>query len=148
MRARAFVSLSLAAVVALLMTTTGFAGGKPSVKFTQPKAGATTGSTVTLRVATRNFTIDAKHVGRAPRANRGHIHFSMDGGKYDFERYSGANGKLAAKIGVDGKYSPSVAKSITYRHLPKGRHTVKVFLVKNDHSNYRGATSTLRFTVR
>jgi hypothetical protein len=30
----------------------------------------------------------------------------MDGGKYDFPKHSGANGRLATQLGVQGKYSP------------------------------------------
>jgi hypothetical protein len=74
----------------------------------------------------------------------------MDRGKYDFPKYSGANGKLAVKLGVQGKYSPSVNNKVIYSGLPKGKHRVTVFLVKNDHSNYRnrGARKTITFTVK
>jgi hypothetical protein len=40
-----------------------------------------------------------------------------------------------------------VAPSITYGKLPRGRHTVTVFLVRNDHTNY-GPKATIAFTVR
>ena len=45
------------------------------------------------------------------RAGLGHEHFSMDKGKYDYPKYSGANGTLAVQLGVQGKYPPSVDKA-------------------------------------
>ncbi len=70
----------------------------------------------------------------------------MDGGKFDKPKYSGPNGELAVKLGVDGKYSPAVAPEITYRKLPPGEHTVEVHLANNDHSNTSTQAETT-FTV-
>jgi len=74
----------------------------------------------------------------------------MDNGKYDQPKYSGANGTLAKQLGVAGLYSPSVTNVVTYTGLPKGKHKVTVFLVRNDHANYpnAGAKKTITFTVR
>ncbi|MFN2470747.1 MAG: hypothetical protein ABR583_07105 [Gaiellaceae bacterium] len=120
--------------------------GAPSVKFVTPKAGAMTRSKVTFTVKLSNFKINAKAVGMKPAKGQGHIHFQMDGGKFDFPKYSGANGKLAVKLGVDGTYSPAVTPTITYRNLPKGKHTLKVFLAANNH--VYGKSASMRFTVR
>jgi hypothetical protein len=126
----------------------------PAVAAAAPKVmsikTAQSGNTVTVTVKTKGFTIDAKDVGKKPKAGMGHEHFQMDGGKFDFPKYSGANGKLAVKLGVQGKYSPSVTNAVTYKGLPKGKHKVTVFLVKNDHSNYdnKGANKTIRFRVK
>ncbi len=51
---------------------------------------------------------------------------------------------------MQGKYSPSVTNRVVYTGLPKGKHTVRVFLVRNNHANYanEGAKRTLTFTVR
>jgi hypothetical protein len=108
------------------------------------------GKSVVVRISTAYFTIDAKDVGKSPKAGKGHEHFSLDGGKFDFPKYSGANGKLAQQLGVQGMYSPSVTNQVTYKGLPKGKHTIVVHLVKNNHSNYgnKGATKKLTFTVR
>src|SRR5947209_2690155 len=89
-----------------------------SIKFTSPKDGATVGSTVKATVALKNFVIDPRAVGQAPRPGRGHLHFVMDGGKLDFPKYSGANGVLGKKLGVNGHYSPALAPTITYQHVP------------------------------
>lgn len=120
---------------------------KSQVNFTSPKDGATTGSTVTFKVALKNFRIDPQAVGQAPRPGVGHLHFTMDGGKFDFPKYSGPNGLIAKKLGVTGHYSPALAPKITYKHLPKGKHTLIVFLANNNHTNV-GVESELQFTVR
>ena len=128
-----------------LLATTASAAGAPTISSLKT---ASYGNKVTVTITTKNFKIDAKDVGKTPKAGKGHEHFSLDGGKYDYPKYSGANGKLAAQLGVQGKYSPSVTNAVTYTGLPKGKHTITVFLVRNNHTNYPGATKTLRFTVK
>ena len=149
MRAKVVLSMltTLVVVAAVAASAMGGSSARPAVAFAMPKAGAMTSSRVTFQVRLTNFTIDAANVGKRNRANRGHLHFAMDGGKYDFARYSGANGRLAAQLGIAGKYSPAVTRTITYSRLPKGRHTITVFLVNNDHSN-TGAKAKITFTVR
>jgi hypothetical protein len=122
-------------------------GPKIAVKFKSPKQNAKLGKNVTATVKLTNFQLDPQDVGKAPKPGKGHLHFTMDGGKFDTPKYSGANGKLAKKLGVQGKYSPSVAPKITYSGLPKGKHTLKVALANNDHSN-AGATASVKFTVK
>jgi hypothetical protein len=136
-----------ALLAAFVFVSVALAGGKPSVKFTSPTANATTGSTVNFKVKLTNFKLDPNHVGMKKMANHGHLHFAMDKGKYDYPRYSGANGKLAVKLGIAGKYSPSVTPSITYKHLPKGKHTLVVYLANNDHSPV-GPKAAINFTVQ
>ena len=109
--------------------------------------GATAGSRFTARVKLANFVIDPGAVGTAPVPGRGHLHFQLDGGKFDYPRYSGPNGRIAAKAAVDGQYSPSFAPEITYSHIPKGRHVLKVFLAQNNHVR-TGAQDELSFSVR
>jgi hypothetical protein len=122
-------------------------GPKIAVAFKSPKSNAKLGTNVTATVKLTNFKLDPQDVGKAPKPGKGHLHFSMDGGKFDQPKYSGANGKLAKKLGVTGKYSPSVTPKITYKGLPKGKHTLKVALANNDHSN-AGATASVKFTVK
>jgi len=134
-----------AAVAAVALAVPAGAASAPAVKFSgQPHSVA--GAEV-FTIKTTGFKIDAKDVGKTNKAGMGHIHFQMDGGKYDFPKYSGANGKLAVALKVAGTYSPAVADTITYKHLPKGTHTLKVFLVHNNHSNYPGATAKITFRV-
>jgi hypothetical protein len=138
-----------ALTAALTPLALGASAAAPTVRFVTPRAGSTTGSTVVVRVALQHFTLDPKDVGKQPIPGKGHLHFQMDGGKYDFPRYSGANGQLAVKLGIAGTYSPSVTPTITYRHLPKGQHTLKVFLAENNHAPYTnpGATAVVHFKV-
>jgi hypothetical protein len=120
---------------------------KGEVRFVTPAAGAKTGSTVTAKVALKDFEISPTTVGQAPRPGQGHLHFTMDGGKYDQPKYSGKNGLLAKKLGVSGKYSPSLAPTITYRHLPPGKHELMVALANNNHTNV-GVNAKVKFTVK
>ncbi len=94
----------------------------------------TTSDGFTAMVALDGFEIDEKAVGKKPEMGMGHLHFELDGGKYDSAKYSGANGELAEQLGTDGKYSPAVAPEITYENLPAGRHVLKVYAANNDHS--------------
>jgi plastocyanin len=148
---------ALALSIALAAAGCGGGGGKKSstakstapratVAFVSPTKGSTVGSTVTARVTLSNFKLAPQDVGKKPKPGEGHLHFSMDGGKFDHPKYSGANGKLAVKLGVDGKYSPAVTPSITYRHLPVGKHKLEVYLANNDHSN-TGVEAETEFTV-
>jgi len=141
------LSLGIALIAALAVSGSALASGMPGIKFLTPKPSAMTGSKVTFAVKLTNFKIDAKDVGKRKKANMGHIHFSMDKGKYDYPKYSGANGKLAVKLGIAGKYSPAVTRTITYSHLPKGKHTLVAFLANNDHSAV-GPKASLTFTVK
>jgi hypothetical protein len=122
-------------------------GPKVGVAFKKPKPDSKVGPKFTAVITLSNFQLDAKAVGQKPALGKGHVHFSLDGGKYDFPKYSGENGKLAKKLGVTGKYSPSVTKEITYKSIPKGKHTLKVELANNDHSP-AGASATVAFAVK
>jgi hypothetical protein len=122
------------------------AASAPKVAFTSPGAGDSVGSKFTAKVDISGFQIDAKDVGKKAVDGRGHLHFSLDGGKYDSAKFSGANGKLAEQLGTDGKYSPSVAPTITYNNIPKGKHVLKVYVANNDHSE-SGAVATRTITV-
>jgi hypothetical protein len=128
-------------------TTEASSGGGASVSFTEPMEGAMTGDMVTAEVELQGFQIDAADVGKANVPGAGHLHFSLDDGKFDTPKYSGANGKLAVQLGVDGMYSPATEPTITYSGLPPGEHTLEVDLVNNDHSE-TGTSATTTFTVQ
>src|SRR5207302_6263578 len=123
--------------------------GAPGAKvaFVSPTKGSTTSSTVNVVVKLTNFKIAPQNVGKPAKQGEGHLHFSLDGGKFDQPKYSGANGKLAVKLGVNGKYSPSVTPAITYTGIPKGKHSLEVYLANNDHSN-TGVEALTSFTVK
>ena len=91
---------------------------KSEVSFVTPKDGAKVKAALVCKVKLKNFVIDAKAVGKSPQPGRGHLHFQLDEGKFDLPKYSGPNGRMAVKLGVDGDYSPAVEPNITYRNLP------------------------------
>jgi hypothetical protein len=144
---RASAVLTAAVAAGLLAAAPGYPAGPPTVTFA---SHTVRGSTATFRVALKNFTLDPKDVGKKPIPGKGHLHFSMDRGKFDFPKYSGPNGRLATMLGTQGKYSPDVTPAITYRSLPKGPHTLVVRLARNDHTMYpnKGATARISFTVK
>lgn len=118
-----------------------------TVSFVSPKGGATGGSTVNAKVKLANFELAPGQVGKGAKQGQGHLHFLLDNGKYDYPKYSGANGKLAVTLGVQGKYSPSVTPSITYKNVPAGKHKLEVYLANNDHTN-TGVEQSVSFTVK
>jgi hypothetical protein len=130
-------------------TKTTKAVGAPGAKvsFLSPGNGSTVDRTVAAKVKLSGFELAPNQVGKPAKQGEGHLHFSLDEGKYDFPKYSGANGKLAVKLGVQGKYSPSVTPSITYKNLPPGDHKLEVYLANNDHTN-TGVESSTSFTVK
>ena len=117
-----------------------------TVAFVTPADGDAVSGDVTAEVEISGFEINADAVGMAPADGEGHLHFALDGGKYDSAKYSGANGELAEQLGVDGMYSPSTEPTITYTGLPAGEHTLTVYLVNNDHSE-TGVEETITFEV-
>lgn len=122
-------------------------GPKPTVRFVTPKDGADLSGAVKAKVALTNFQIAPQAVGQAPRPGQGHLHFQMDGGKFDFPKYSGPNGLIAKKLGVTGHYSPALGPTITYKHLPPGKHKLEVYLANNNHTNV-GIEAKVAFTIR
>ena len=119
---------------------------EPRVAFVSPLPHSVVSGAIRAQVRIDDFVIAANSLGKPARAGEGHLHFSMDGGRYDLPRYSGANGALAVRLGTQGRYSPSTVPEITYRGLPAGTHTLRVFLVNNDASN-TGQSAEVTFTV-
>jgi hypothetical protein len=115
--------------------------------FITPEEGDETSGKVTAKVKLDNFTLDGEAVGKSPQPGVGHLHFSMDEGKFDNAKYSGPNGELAEKLGVDGKYSPSIEPEITYENLPPGKHVLEVYLANNNHTD-TGIEAETEFTVK
>jgi hypothetical protein len=165
MRSRA-IGLVLAAVAALVAAsgcggsgdssaktshvmpdTKGIRAPGAKVTFVTPKETSVNSSTVVVRVKLKNFKLAPKKVGEAAKQGEGHLHFSMDQGKFDRPKYSGPNGKTAVKIGSQGEYSPSTTRTIVYKHIPAGTHELEVYLANNDHTN-TGVDSFVSFFVR
>lgn len=119
---------------------------EPSVEFVAPANDDPLDNTVTAVVAIEGFEIDPDALGGPNEDGVGHLRFTMDRGQFDFPEHSGANGRLARELGVDGQYSPATEPRITYRDLPPGDHTLIVDLVNNDYS-VTGVSERISFTV-
>lgn len=117
-----------------------------TVRFVSPRRRVSLRGPVRVEVRVRGFRLERRGVGKPPRRGFGQLHFRMDGGRYDKPRYSGANGALAARLGVAGRYSVAAAPRITYRGLPAGRHTLVVALANNDLSEV-GVQARTSFTM-
>jgi hypothetical protein len=117
------------------------------VTFATPRNGATEPKSFTARVRLKHFEISPTMVGSSPVPGHGHLHFILDGGKFDYPRYSGPNGAIGKKLGVAGKYSPSLAPKITYHRIPRGRHTLIVELANNNHTS-TGIEAVSHITVK
>ncbi|HEX6460035.1 MAG TPA: hypothetical protein VF032_14045 [Thermoleophilaceae bacterium] len=105
----------------------------PTVRFTGPKV-VHAGSPIKVLVVLGHFQMAPNMVGMAPVPGKGHLHFMLAGGRFDYPRYSGANGVLGKKLGVAGAYSPALSPRITYSHLPPGRYTLVCMLANNNHT--------------
>jgi hypothetical protein len=142
---RSRLTLGLAtAGTALALATTAIAASGPTITSLKTKQS---GNKVTVTIKTSSFKIDTADVGKKPKAGKGHEHFAMDKGKFDHPKYSGANGTLAKQLGVDGKYSPAAAPTITYTGVPPGRHRLQVHLANNNHTD-TGVVAETDFTVK
>jgi hypothetical protein len=117
------------------------------VSFLKPKDGATVRSTFFVSVDVSGFELSKDAAGKAARQGQGHLHFSLDGGRYDFPKYSGRHGAFAQMLGVEGKFSPSFTRRIIYRNIPPGQHTLVAYLANNDYSN-TGVQASTTFTVK
>ena len=122
-------------------------GPKVGVEIIDPTPNDRVGNdTFIARVRLTGFKLDPAAVGKAAKPGEGHLHFSLDKGKFDYPKNSGENGKQAQQLGVQGKYSPATEPQIRYRDIPKGKHTLEVVLANNDHTN-AGPKASVTFTV-
>ncbi len=117
------------------------------VRILTPRAGQAVASVFSVRVLVTGFRLRPVKPNGKPRGGFGHLHFILDHGRYDQPRYSGTNGRLAARLGVNGYYSPAGGPQITYRGVSPGAHALQAQLVNNDESP-TGVMSTVKFNVR
>jgi hypothetical protein len=130
-----------------MSTRKGLGAPGAKVSFVTPKEAENVGPTVVVRVKVTHFKLAPKKVGQPAKQGEGHLHFSLDQGKFDHPKYSGSNGKQAVKLGVAGQYSPSVKPIIVYSNLPTGIHDLEVWLANNDHTS-TGVTDFVSFIVK
>src|SRR2546421_9239351 len=62
--------------------TVGAPGAK--VVLVKPKNSSTVAPTVTANVRLTNFKLAPNQVGKSAKQGEGHLHFSLDNGKYDY----------------------------------------------------------------
>jgi len=118
------------------------------IKVTGPDDDSTVeGDEVKVTLNVRGFELDEQAFGEQAEEGRGHLHFSLDGGRYDNPAHSGDNGELAQEIGTAGRYSPATEDQITYQAIPPGRHLLVVTVANNDHSE-TGVREEVSFRVR
>jgi hypothetical protein len=132
--------------------------GEPSVAIVSPRNGARqTNRAVVVKARIRNFTLAPQHFGGEPQLGEGSIRFALNrvpdcvdpaklqraeesplgrgrlvGASFDFPRYSGPNGVLAARIGTEGSYSPATRPEIYYHDLRAGFYRLVVTLARNN----------------
>jgi hypothetical protein len=114
-----------------------------ALEILSPRNDAHEPSTFTVHVAVHGFTLQHSPDGAPPRPGVGFLHFALDNGRYDQPQYSGPNGQLALRMGVNGFYSPAYQPTITYHHIPPGPHTLKTTLVNPD-----GTPTAIRATTQ
>lgn len=117
------------------------------VRFATPKNGSVQAHTFVARVTTTRFHRVRIGLEGQPRPGYGHFDFILDNGRYDEAKYTGANGKLATQLGVNGRYTPAYDPLTTYRNIPAGHHTLEVELV-NTNGTTTGTESTVTFTIK
>jgi hypothetical protein len=132
--------------------------GLPRIEVIAPRNGAVqSADAVVARVKVENFGLAPERFGHAPRLREGHLRFSLKrvpdcvlpeklrraelsplgsgrltGRSFDYRRFAGANGILAARIGSEGSFSPATKPEIYYRRLPPGFYRLVVTLARND----------------
>jgi hypothetical protein len=115
-------------------------GQATQVSIVLPKKGKTvSGSTVRVRVKLNGELVPRANAVIDPTEGLVHLHFQLDGGKYDTPAHS--NAKLITLEKSTGSYSGSVIGHIVYRDIPPGEHALRVELVNNDHNPGRELSS-------
>jgi hypothetical protein len=131
---------------------------QPRVEIVSPRNGARQPAhAVVVKVEIENFRLAPSHFQGEPRLGEGNIRFSLNrvpdcvdpvklekalnsplgkgrliGRSFDFPRYAGPNGALAARIGSTGSYSPATRPEIYYHGLPPGFYRLVIVLAQNN----------------
>jgi hypothetical protein len=130
----------------------------PTVEIISPRNGAVqTSRAVVVKAKVKNFQLAPRHFGNDPELGQGNLRFSLNrvpdcvdpkklqiaeespigrgrlvGASFDFPRYSGPNGILAARIGSTGSYSPATKPEIYYHDLRPGLYRLVITLAENN----------------
>lgn len=136
----------------------GLDSAQPRVEIVSPRNGARQPAhAVVVKVEIENFKLSPSHFDGEPRLGEGNLRFSLNrvpdcvdpvklekalnsplgkgrlkGRSFDFPRYAGPNGVLAARIGSTGSYSPATRPEIYYQGLPPGFYRLVIVLAQNN----------------
>ncbi len=131
---------------------------EPNVEIISPRNGAVqTSRAVVVKAKVRNFQLAPRHFGQDPELGIGHLRFSLNrvpdcvdpvklqraenspigrgrlvGASFDFPRFAGPNGVLAAQIGSTGLYSPGTRPEIFYHELRPGLYRLVITIAQNN----------------
>lgn len=142
------------------------------IRFVRPEHGFRAGDPVSLAVQVRGerLVIDALE-GDSLRLDPDvlddtyYVMFQLDRGRYDHPRWVDTR-RDERVLGLDpdqhllietnpsgaqasmppGEYSPSIDGKISYHGIPGGRHTIRAYLIRADHTD-RGMVAEMTFTV-
>lgn len=116
----------LAVVACVLLATTACGSGDGAIPTVGFRA-TPTGGDVEVEAYPRDFEVVDK-LGRAPSQGEGHVHFYLD-----VKQIPTTRGKPAV-TSDDATYHATARTTHTWRDVPKGKHTLGVQLVNNDHT--------------
>ena len=131
---------------------------EPGIEIISPRNGARqTSHAVVVKAKVRNFRLAPRRFGGEPQLGEGHLRFGLNrvpdcvdpeklqraldspigkgrlvGASFDFPRYAGPNGVLAARIGSTGSYSPSTRPEIYYQDLRPGLYRLVITIAQNN----------------
>jgi hypothetical protein len=132
--------------------------GLPRIEFISPRNGAAQRDlAVVVKVQVENFQLAPRRFGGEPLLGQGNIRFSLhrvpdcvdpaklkraiespfgnerlQGASFDYPFFAGPNGKLGARVGASGSYSPATRPEIFYDHLRPGFYRLVATLAAND----------------
>jgi hypothetical protein len=130
----------------------------PRIDIVSPRNGAVqTSYAVVVKAKVDNFVLSPRSFGGEPLLGEGHLRFSLNrvpdcvdpgklqraldspigkgrlvGASFDYPRYAGPNGVLAARIGATGSYSPSTRPEIYYDNLRPGLYRLVITIAQNN----------------
>jgi hypothetical protein len=132
--------------------------GAPAIEVVAPRNGSIQmGQAVVVKVRVSNFQLAPARFNKAPELRQGNLRFSLNrlpdcvdpaklaeslasplsngrlvGRSYDYPKWTGPNGQLAAQIGTLGLSSPATKPEIYYHRLPYGLYRLGISLVQNN----------------
>ena len=128
--------------------TASASGQATQVTFLSPEDGeALPGARVRVRVRLNGKLAPKANVVVDKTDGLVHLHFQLDGGKYDTPEHS--DSALLEFEKSAGSYSGAAVAHVTYSGLAPGSHVLRVELVNNDHDPAAGVSSaSLTFSTK